>query len=232
MARRPGPVEGVFERIEGSGIWYVRYRINGTLVRKSFGADRAAAISYVEKARTIRRSGEGHVPTTAKRSPKTLAEMATVGKGTTMGELCDDALAFSKRHHRDTVNPPIRIAAIRTAFGERLADSITPLEISAWLENLNVEPATEARYKSTLSLCYREGLKNQKVTSNPSRLVPNRKVKTGVLRDLLPTEEERLRRAIASRFPPLARAGHRPQYGDAKGRTVCIDVERCRLRIA
>lgn len=55
MARKPAPVEGVYER--GSGIWYARYRMNGKLVRKSFGSDRNAAVAYVEKARTLKRSG-------------------------------------------------------------------------------------------------------------------------------------------------------------------------------
>ena len=201
MARRAAPVEGVFERVAGSGVWYVRFRIHGKLVRKSFGTDRSAAVTYVEKARTLKRSGEGIVPATAKRAPHTFAELALVGKETMMSELCDDALAFSKRHHRDKLNPPIRVAAIRARFGERQADSIRPAEITSWLESLGVEPGTEARYKSTLSLCYREGMKNQKVMSNPARLVTNRKVEGGVLRYLFPAEEERLRKAIVARFP-------------------------------
>jgi integrase len=149
----------------------------------------------------LRRSGEGVVPATSKRAPRTFAELSVIGKETTIDELCDDALHFSKRHHRDKLNPPIRIAAIRAAFGERQAESIRPSEITSWLESLDVQAGTEARYKSTLSLCYREGMKNQKVLSNPSRLVSNRKVAGGVLRYLLPAEEERLRAVIIKRFP-------------------------------
>jgi integrase len=127
--------------------------------------------------------------------------MSIVGKETTINELCDDALRFSLRNHRDKLNPPIRIAAIKSAFDQRRAEDITPLEITAWLESLDVEPGTEARYKSTLSLCYREGMKNQKVTINPARLVSNRKVVSGVLRYLLKPEEDRLRAVIERRFP-------------------------------
>lgn len=201
MSRRAGPVEGVFERVAGSGVWYVRFRINGKLVRKSFGADRISAVAYVERARTLRRSGDGYVPATAKRPPRSFAEIAHIGTGTTINELCDDALRFSLRNHRDTLNPPARIRAIRTAFDQRPAESITPLEITAWLESLEVEAGTEARYKSTLSLCYREGMKNQKVTTNPARLVTNRQATAGVLRYLLAAEEERLRSVIQRRFP-------------------------------
>ncbi|MGA2438379.1 MAG: site-specific integrase [Acidobacteriaceae bacterium] len=201
MSRRAGPVEGVFERVAGSGVWYVRFRINGKLVRKSFGADRNSAVAYVEKARTLRRSGDGYVPATAKRPPRSFAEIAAIGTGTTINELCDDALRFSLRNHRDKQNPPTRIASIRAAFDQRPAESVTPLEITAWLEGLGVEAGTEARYKSTLSLCYREGMKNQKVTTNPARLVTNRRVPAGVLRYLLGAEEERLRSTIERRFP-------------------------------
>ncbi len=201
ISRRAGPVEGVFERVAGSGVWYARFRVNGKLVRKSFGADRISAVAYVEKARTLRRSGNGYVPATAKRPPRSFAEIARIGTGTTINELCDDALRFSLRNHRDTLNPPARIRAIRTAFDQRPAESITPLEITAWLESLEVEAGTEARYKSTLSLCYREGMKNQKVTTNPARLVTNRRAPAGVLRYLLAAEEERLRSEIVRRFP-------------------------------
>jgi integrase len=44
-------------------------------------------------------------------------------------------------------------------------------------------------------------MKNQKVTTNPARLVTNRQATAGVLRYLLAAEEERLRSAIQSRFP-------------------------------
>jgi hypothetical protein len=103
-------------------------------VLKSFGTDRSVAVTDVEKARTPERSGEGVVPATAKRAPQTFGELAIVGKATLVKELCDDALDFSKRHHRDKINPPIRIAAIQTRFGDRQADSARPAEITSWLE--------------------------------------------------------------------------------------------------
>ena len=75
MAKIAAQVEGVYERVPGSGMWHARYRQDGKLVRKSFGKNRAAAIAYVEKARTLKRSGEGFVPSTAKSSPKTKIEL-------------------------------------------------------------------------------------------------------------------------------------------------------------
>ena len=65
MARKPAPVSGVYDRIPGDDIWSARIRVNGKLVRKSFGRGpkgRADAIAWVEKARTIKRTGEGVFP--------------------------------------------------------------------------------------------------------------------------------------------------------------------------
>src|SRR3982074_1061042 len=60
MPRSPAPVTGVYQREDDpSGNWYARFRIDGNLVKKSFGKDRTAAIEYVEKARTLRRPGRG-----------------------------------------------------------------------------------------------------------------------------------------------------------------------------
>ena len=52
MPRKAIPVKGV-SSVKGSGIWYVRFKINGKLVRKSSGRNRAAAITHVKKARTL-----------------------------------------------------------------------------------------------------------------------------------------------------------------------------------
>ena len=74
---------GVYERVPGSDIWSARIRAGGKLVRKSFGRGprgRAEAIAWVEKARTIRRTGEGLLPTTAKRPVLTTAEVSVLGR--------------------------------------------------------------------------------------------------------------------------------------------------------
>jgi len=60
------PSSGVYENDPGSGIWYARLRVNGKLVRKSIGT-KTEAIAYVEKARMIRRTGAGILPTSARR---------------------------------------------------------------------------------------------------------------------------------------------------------------------
>jgi hypothetical protein len=129
MAKRPRPVAGVYERVPGSNIWSARIRVKGKLVRKSFGrgpAGRADAIAWVEKARTIKRTGEGVLPATARRPAFTTAEVAVLGDpdAITIGTLCDEFLRYVKTHpeeYRDQVYPPRRIAEIKRVFGDRNA---------------------------------------------------------------------------------------------------------------
>src|SRR5260370_35590952 len=95
MPRPPAPVKGVYQREDDpSGNWYARFRIDGKLVKKSFGKDRTAAIEYVEKARTRSRTGEGHGPKSAKGTPKTAREMEPAAAMTSdpHSDMCYDLL--------------------------------------------------------------------------------------------------------------------------------------------
>jgi integrase len=199
MAKQAAQVEGVYERVPGSGIWHARYRQDGKLVRKSFGRNRAAAISYVEKARTLKRSGEGWVPSTAKASPKTKAEMEVSTSIVTISELCDDLLRHIQSKpqvYKDQRNPPFRINLIRKHFGHRPASSVKPFEIMDWLESLGKAPATLNRYKAVFSALYRLGKQRDKVHVNPVRDVSQHPVNNGVIRFLKPEEEIRLRAVL------------------------------------
>ena len=199
MPRPPAPVKGVYQRADDpSGAWYARFRSNGKLVKKSFGRDRGAAVEYVEKARTLRRTGEGHVPKTARGIPKTARELeaSTVTSSVLISELCDDLLRHiqSKPNlYKDQRNPPYRIGLIRAKFGDRPAVSIRPFEIADWLDGLDWAPAAINRYKVTFSAIYRYGKQRDKVKVNPAREVSQQKLNNGVVRYLKPEEEKRLR---------------------------------------
>lgn len=97
MPRKANPVESIYEREEGSGLWYAWFKINGKLVRNFFGKNRAAAVNYAEKAQTLRRSGKGVVPSTVKRPVLTIPELNTLGGSVTVNELCDDHLPHIQR---------------------------------------------------------------------------------------------------------------------------------------
>jgi integrase len=202
MAKPRKIVEGVYERVPGSGIWYGRYRdADGKLVKRSFGEDHRKAKSWVEARRVERRASSG----------KETGRVAVCN----VGDLCDDLLAYIKAHpdkYRDQNSPPTRIAALKAQFGDRKADSLRARDISDWLDHLktkavypgrnkvrrNLAPATRNRYKTTLSSAYQLGKYNGKCDTNPCREVKSYKPHEGMIRFLTDTEEVRLRAALDS----------------------------------
>lgn len=211
MPRRPAPVTGVYERVPGSDVWSARIRVNGKLVRKSFGLGvkaRADAIKWVEKARTIRRTGEGVLPTTAKRPVLTTAEVAVLGDihAVTMGRLCDEFDRYVKAHaeeYRDQTNPPKRIAEIRHDFGDRAAATLKPSEIEDWLDKIqkqrNLENATVNKMRGTFSMLFKHGKRKDLVNVNPAAEVPLRDTGHGIVERFLTVEEEKRLRAVLQR---------------------------------
>lgn len=194
-------VEGVYERVKGSGRWYARYWQDGQKVRKSFGRDKDAAVAYLEKARLLKRTGEGVVPTTAKRPVLTHAEMKAEVSGVTVESLCDLLLKHiqnPKQAHKykDQANPPRRLGQIKKEFGGRIASGVKAHEISDWLESMDTAPATRNRLKTTFSAVYRHGARKGKVSVNPARDVASEPVGEGVIRALSDKEEERLRKVL------------------------------------
>jgi hypothetical protein len=168
---------GVYENDPGSGIWYARLRVNGKLVRKSIGT-KAEAIAYVEKARMIRRTGAGILPTSARYPALTIAEMEKLGCKVTVAQLCDTYLAHLQEERNpnrptDQMNPAIRIRAIHAKFGDRAAGSIHSSEIKDWLISLDRPPATLNKYQRTFSAIYQYGREQEIVHVNPVQNLPS-----------------------------------------------------------
>ena len=202
MAKPVKKVEGVYEKVEGSGVWYTRLRVGGKLVRKAVGS-RAEAIAYIEKARTIRRTGSGLLTSSAKTPARTLAELEKIGGTVLLSELCDDYLRHIQDPHnpsrpRDQVNPVARIGAIRAAFGHRPAASIAPHEIADWLRAQRNAPATMNRYKGVFSSIYRHAKERAKLQVNPVRDITQFRVTLGPPRYLKPDETARLYKVLQS----------------------------------
>jgi integrase len=61
--------------------------------------------------------------------------------------------------------------------------------------------ATFNRYKALVSLCYKQGIINNNLNSNPARLIPQRKESPGRLRYLSREEYDKLQKVIQKRFP-------------------------------
>ena len=93
-------------------------------------------------------------------------------------ELAKDALAYSKAHKRSYIDDVSRMGRLKSWFGNRQAEGITPGEMERRLAETAQEekwaPATANRHRALLSLTYRLGIGNGKVSANPARLVRHR----------------------------------------------------------
>jgi site-specific recombinase XerD len=96
---------------------------------------------------------------------------------------------------------------VKADIGDVEAEKLTPQQIEQWLATKGKTPATRNRYKAFLSLCYRQGIRNGKVHSNPARLVQQQKETAGRLRFLSRDEYKKLCKVIQERFP-----GHLPEF--------------------
>ncbi len=181
-------IRGVWERIPGSNVWWIRYRdVNGKLRREKVGR-KGDAVDLLNKRRNERRVGV--------KMPDNLRNA-----GIRLGVLADDIEAYSKAHHRDQKHILSRLKKIREDFGERVADGITPQEIDAWLTKNTRMPGTSNRYRALFSLIFREALRNGKVKGNPARLVQQKREGNGVIRWLTDAEEAALRPVLEQHYP-------------------------------
>jgi site-specific recombinase XerD len=179
---------GVFEKVPGSGIWWIRYKVQGVTHREKVGRRGDAVDLYkLRKADIIR-------------GAKLPANMKN--KGVKFQVIGKQALDWYIEHGRkDVKNFRIRMNIILKDFGERVADEIKPSEIDDWLKKHDWSPATKNRYKNVFGRTFKNALADGKVTSNPARLVEQRTESNGRIRFLSDEEEPKLRKAINKRCP-------------------------------
>jgi hypothetical protein len=119
---------------------------------------RQEASDYLDKVKHIRASGNGLLPTIAKRPVRTFAEEPAAAESFLFEDLCAGLLAHIKANpyeYKDQKNPPQRIGLIKRSFGHRHAASIKPSEIKDWLDSLENELGT--RHEESLQgnvLCH------------------------------------------------------------------------------
>jgi integrase len=179
-------MRGVYENPAGSGIWWVHYYAAGKRHREKVGR-KSDAIKLYQSRKADAAAG------------RKLPELRN-SKVVTLSELIDDALEFVA-HHKDNRNYKSKAEIVREDLGSRPAAEVTPQELERWLREHCKTAGTANRYKAFISLLYREGVRNGKVTLNPARLVRQRKEGGGRLRFLSREEYDRLHKVIANRFP-------------------------------
>lgn len=178
---------GVFERPEGSGIWWILYYVKGVRHREKVGRKSDAKDLY-QKRKADARAGS--------KLPQLRA------RATLLKELVSDAIEFAESHRKDVRNYRSRGRYVTEGLGARNAEELTPQEITRWLEReCSSSPALFNRYKSFISSCYRIGLSNKKVTHNPARQIPQKRESSGRIRFLSRDEAADLERVLASDYP-------------------------------
>lgn len=179
-------MRGVFEKPVGSGVWWINYYVDGKRRREKVGKKDLANKLYQKRRGDIV-------------SGRKLPELRD-SKALRFSELIDDALEYVA-DHKDFRSYVSKAGIVREALGKKVANELTPQEIERWLRSRCKTPATANRYKAFISLCYREGVHNGKVTINPARLVRHRREGSGRLRFLTRDEYGRLYRVIEGKFP-------------------------------
>src|SRR5580704_19705805 len=179
-------MRGVYENPLGSGIWWVHYYAAGKRHREKVGR-KSDAIKLYQTRKADAAAG------------RKLPELRN-SKVLTLSELIDDVLEFTA-HHKDQRGYKSKGEIVRTALGSRPAAELTPQELERWLRTKCKTAATSNRYKAFISLCYREGIHNSKVTTNPARQVRHKREGSGRLRFLTRKEYDSLCVIIRERFP-------------------------------
>lgn len=177
-------VRGVYEHPPGSNVWWAQYFIRGRRYRERAGS-KSNAITLYRKRKTE--------ALTAQKLPELNRRHVT------LGELFDDAIAFSKQHHKSSRDIEHKAAAARPKLGALWADSVTHEELAAWVDSASRGNATFNRYKAFFSLCYREGQRSGKVKDNPAQLMRRRREPTGRKRFLTEQEYRALLDTMATR---------------------------------
>jgi site-specific recombinase XerD len=193
MPRKPKEQKhrGVFERVKGSNIWWIRYtNEQGKRVTSKVGTFAAAVHVYDQRTAAIR------LGVLLPHSPR---------RGVKFSELVTDAIDFAEKHHRASKDFKQRANLAIEAFGDRAAESITTRELQDWIDQMADERdwtgGTRNRFKSTLSTVFREGMRAGKIKVNPARLVRRSKESLGRVRFLSYEEEAKLRKAMAATLP-------------------------------
>lgn len=189
---------GIFEKVLGSGVFWIRYVDASGRYRR----EKAGAYGIAEKLLAKRR-GEAVM---GKKLPETLRRRAI-----SFGELADDAIVYIKAKYSRPADDVARMELLKEHF-PGAADAVTPKTVKRVLDSLATEKRWSAssrnHHHNLVSLAFRLGIENEKVEQNPARAVRRVKEDNNRVRFLTGAEEEKLREAV--RANP-AWADHEPE---------------------
>jgi len=192
--RKSKNLRGVFEKVPGSDIWWIRFIDAQGRFRREKAGTKGMAIDLYRKRKVEALEGK-KLPERLRRATVTFAEIAR------------DALTYSKVHKAGTSYrcDAGRMEVLLDWFRDYPAESISAQDIERQFQKQEWASATPNRYRALLSLTYRLAIRNGKVKENPARLVPHRLEDNARIRFLSADEETALRKSIqekcAERMP-------------------------------
>jgi site-specific recombinase XerD len=184
-------IRGVFEKVPGSGVWWIHfYDAEGKRRREKVGRKSDARKLYLQRKADAAVGRKIDRP--LRQRERTFEKCANL------------ALEYSRNHKSNVTDDKQKIAILVREFGLRRASTITQQEFTTFLASRGNGPATFNRYRATLSLIYREAIRAGWLEDNPARLMKSKKEPAGRIRYLADVEEEGLRSVIEENYPHFA----------------------------
>jgi len=185
-------LKGIYERPPGSGVWWIHYHVKGKRHREKAGTRGDAIKLY------MKRKADGL------RGIK-LPELVP-GNVVKFSELSTMAVKYAEARLATASDYKAKDKELHEKLGSRPAADITPSEIEEVLSAHCQTNGTFNKFRSFVSLAYRLGMENQKVSSNPARLVRRRTEDSARLRYLTRDEYKTLLGIIQRDNPTKAPA--------------------------
>jgi len=188
-ARAGKPDRGIFEKVRGSGIWWIRYVDSQGRYRREKAGLWGIADKLLSKRKTEALNG------------KKLPELRR--RTILFSELADDAIKYIEGRYARPADDVARMKLLKDRLPNRAADSITAYEIQNLLEALAAErkwsSSSRNHHHNLLSLAYRLGILHGKAKESPLRGLRRKAENNGRVRFLSAEEEEKLRSIIRSK---------------------------------
>ena len=148
-------LRGIFKRISGSGVWWIRFADRPYHIRREKAGTRSQAKDLLDLRTADVLRGQKLPPTRRGRA--------------WFSELAEDALADSRGRKKSWTTDTYRMPKLVGKFGERIAEDITPAEIETWLaSHERWSTATKNRYRALLKMVYTYAERDsKKITVNP-----------------------------------------------------------------
>ena len=177
MKKVQSAIRGIFEKVLGSGEWWIRYAdAAGRIRREKAGTWTAARNLYIKRKAEVLQGRK--LPEKLRQRPVTFADLAQAAR------------ADIERRHRRTRDSLTHLTRAVDWFGAREAVLLIPSEIEAKLSAVaDTEGWASSTYNhhlNAISLAYRLALRAGKVSVNPARQVPRRReenVRQGFIMD-------------------------------------------------